>query len=405
MKLVVVLPYAPWPVTKGLDRLVVNLLAGLSARHDVALVTMALDRARLEGLRAIERPRLSVRAILAPHRRSGAQRVWRKARYAAALVCAGTPMQVSYSAPPELLDLAAETARSTRPDLVIAFYWHLHRLPGRLPGARLALATMDLDFLVRAGRIVSAGPGPARAIEALRTRLLERVELDAYRRYDTILTATEADAERLRRHPVAAGKKIYALPLGLDLREFDPASFARVPDTVLFSGAFHADFNRDALRWMLGGIWPLVRERRPSARLEIVGFGVDDRALALAGPGVSFAGGVEDVRPRLGACAVLVLPLRFGGGVRIRMMEAAAMAIPVVSTPVGVAGMGLAAGREYLEAGDAGAFAEAIVRLLESPDDAARLGRAARAWAERAISMDTYPGRLDELLSRLAGSR
>ena len=125
----------------------------------------------------------------------------------------------------------------------------------------------------------------------------------------------------------------------------------------------------------------------------------------MAGAGVLFVGSVEDIRPYLGRCSALVLPLRFGGGVRIRMMEASAMAAPVVSTPVGVAGMGLRAGREYLEAANPRKMADAISRLLEEPEEAARLGRAARAWAERTISMETYPDRLDALIAAVVSRR
>jgi glycosyltransferase involved in cell wall biosynthesis len=395
------LPYAPWAVTKGRDRLIVTLLEGLSVRHEVVLVTMALDREQLARLSEIETPRVAVRAMLAPNRRSPLHRAAYKARNAGAMLLARIPMQVSYAAPPGLLRLVAETARAERAELVLASYWHLYRVPEFLPGARLALVTMDLDFLVHPERIAKARGGAARAREAARTRLLERIELEAYSRFDTILTVTEADAAAMRAHPVTSAKAIHTLPLALDLGRFDPAGFVRERDRVLLLGAFHADFNGDALRYFLRDVWPLVRERNPAARLDVVGHGVEPGLRALAGPGVSFAGGVEDIRPVLGRCAVMALPLRFGGGVRIRMMEAAAMAAPVVSTPVGVAGMGLEAGREYLEAEDPRGMADAIARLLGDPDEAARLGLGARAWAERNISMKTYPDRLDALLEAI----
>ncbi len=405
VKIVVALPYAPWPVRMGLDRLVMNLLVGLSARHEVVLVTMAYDRGQLARLAEIETPRIAVRAIVAPNRRSALHRAAYKARNAAAMILARTPMQVSYAAPLELLRLIAATARSERADLVLAAYWHLYRLPEMLPEARLALVTMDLDFLVHPGRIERARRGAARAKESARTRLLERVELEAYARFDTILTVTGADAAVLRAHPAASGKAVHALPLALDLSAFSPGAYEREHGRVVFPGSFAADFNRDALRYLLADVWPLVRERNPRATLEVVGLGVDGASRASAGAGVEFAGGVDDIRPHLGKCSVLVLPLRFGGGVRIRMMEAAAMATPVVSTPIGVAGMGLETGREYLEAANQREMAEAIARLLADPAEAARLGRGARAWAERNISMETYPDRLDALIALIVARR
>ncbi len=405
MRIVVANSYAPWPVTKGLDRLIMNLLDGLSVRHEVVLATMALDRGQLERLRGIESPRIAVRAILAPNKRSAARRAWHKARNAAAAVFSGVPMQVSYASPREYLDLVAEAARDVRADLVLASYWHLYRLPEALPDVRLALVTMDLDFTVHPRRVARARAGLPRMLAASRAAMAERIELEAYGRYDTILTVTEADADVLRHHRAAAGKTIRALPLALDLSYFEPGAFERERGRVLLLGAFHADFNDDALRYFLREVWPLVRGRNPAARLDVVGHGAGEGVRALAGAGVEFAGGVEDIRPYLGRCSLMVLPLRFGGGVRIRMMEAAGMSTPVVSTPAGVAGMGLASGREYLEAERPGGMADAIAGLLENPGEAARLGRGARAWAERNISMETYPDRLDALIEAVASPR
>jgi glycosyltransferase involved in cell wall biosynthesis len=128
---------------------------------------------------------------------------------------------------------------------------------------------------------------------------------------------------------------------------------------------------------------------------------VDESLRAAAGPDVSFVGGVEDIRPYLGACSVMVLPLRFCGGVRIRMMEAAAMGTPVVSTPVGVAGMGLKAGNDYLEAQTGAEIALAILHLLRDGGEARRIGAGARRWAEENISMESYPARLDALFEKI----
>jgi glycosyltransferase involved in cell wall biosynthesis len=401
VKIIVAIPYAPWPITRGTDRLILNLLDGLSANHDVVLVTMALSRPELERLREIEKPRIGVRAMLAPNKRSRAHRAWYKGKNLARAVLAGVPPQVSYAAPAQLLRLIADTAREERADLVLASYWHLYRLPELITGRKLALITHDLDFVVNAGR-VGAARGLGRVAAALGARMLERVERAAYARYDTILTVTPSDAEVLRRHPLGEGKAIYSLPLAMDLSDFAPGAYGREKGTVLFLGMFHADFNRDALRFLLRDVFPRVRAEKPEARLEIVGHGVNNAMRASAGGGVHFAGGVDDIRPYLGRCSVMVLPLRFGGGVRIRMMEAAAMGTPVVSTPVGVGGMGLTAGVEYIEVQSAADMAEGVVRLLENEAEARSLGANARRWAERTMSMHSYPARLEELLGRIA---
>jgi glycosyltransferase involved in cell wall biosynthesis len=385
MRIVVALPYAPWPVTKGTDRLILNLLDGLAVNHDVTLVAMALSAGDLERLREIEKPRVAVRAILAPNKRSLFHRIYHKKMNIMKAMFAGVPAEVGYAAPGALLRLIADTAKERKADLVLA-----------------ALVTHDLDFLVNPARL-AAMSGASRFFAARRLKALERIERKAYEAYDTILTVIPSDAETLARHPVAAGKAVYALPLALDLDAFDPGTFARERNRILFMGTFHSDFNRDALRFFAREVFPIVRSRNPEARLEVVGHGVDERLRAAAGPGVSFAGGVEDIRPHVGACSVMVLPLRFCGGVRIRMMEAAAMGTPVVSTPIGVAGMGLEAGNDYIEAQTGAEIALAILHLLRDGDEARRIGANARRWAEENISMESYPARLDALFEKIFG--
>ena len=404
MRIIVALPYAPWPVTSGTGRLVMNLLDGLVANHDVMLIGMTLSREDLGRLAEIERPRLSTRAILAPHRRSVFRRVWCKARNVAMSLLAGVPAQVGYAAPTELLDLIARAVDEWRPDLVLASYWHLYRLPELVRGKRLALITHDLDFAVNPERLRTRR-GLGRFIAARRALALERIEQKAYERYDTILTVTPADAVALARHPAGAGKVIRPLPLALDLAAFNPSAFDREPNTILLIGTFHADFNRDALHFFLDRILPRIVSERSEARVEVVGYGVDPRFRAYAGSNVTFVGGVEDIRPYIGRCAVMVLPLRFGGGVRIRMMEAAAMGTPVVSTPVGVAGMRLESGTHYAEARTADEIGEAVLQLLADEHGARRLGANARRWAEENISMESYPARLEALFKTIMTTR
>ena len=97
----------------------------------------------------------------------------------------------------------------------------------------------------------------------------------------------------------------------------------------------------------------------------------------------------------------MVLPLRYGGGVRIRMLEAAATGTPVVSTPTGVAGMNLVDGRDYIEASTPMDMADNVIRLMKDRSMAEEIGRNARMWAENNLSMLDYPDRLDVMLSSL----
>jgi glycosyltransferase involved in cell wall biosynthesis len=401
MKIIVTVPYTPWPVTRGTDRLIINLIEGLSKRHEVTLVTMTLSKNSLERLKELERPGVKVRGMVAPHRQGASGKLIRKVRNIISAYVRGIPQDVSYSAPPEFLRLIAETTEGKSADIVLASYWHMYRLSDYVSDSKLALVTHDMDYIVNRERLSLQCTGEKRIRDEKEAARLERIETEAYRRFDTILTVTASDAEVLKGIPAYEGKKILPLPLALDLSVFSPGTYDRETGRILFLGSFHSDFNKDAFRYFTSDVFPLIRQEIPGTVLEVVGHGVEDRLKKEAGTGVEFTGGVEDIKPYLGRCSLMVLPLRFSGGVRIRMMEAAAMGTPVVSTPSGVAGMGLEAGSDYLEASDAGSMAKAIASLLGNRDEAARLGNNARLWAERNISMENYPDRLDSMLTDL----
>ncbi len=401
MKVLVAIPYTPWPVRKGTNRLIINLLEGLSRKHETVLVTMTEEPWELERLREIEKDRLTVRAILAPHRRGRGAKLSHKVKNLALSLFGGIPQEVSYTAPREYLELTAEVSREIEADVVLASYWHLYRLTEYVKGAKLVLITHDIDFIVNPERVRFMRWGIGRIVAARKVRLLERIEREAYRRYPAILTVTPLDADLLKGYHFSEGKIVEPLPLALDLREFNHRDYKRQRNRILFLGSFHADFNRDAFFWFNNEVLPLILEDVSEAKLEVVGFGVDDEMRRRALKNVDFLGGVDDIRPHLGMCSLMVLPLRFGGGVRIRMLEAAAMGTPVVSTSIGVRGMGLKEGEHYLRGDTPGEMASAVVSLLKSEEEMERLSGDLRLWAEENISMEDYPERLTRLLDNI----
>ena len=400
MKLLVVMSYSPFPIRRGRDRLIKNLIDGLTVRHEVTLATMTLDASEEAALAGIESSRFSVRFMRAPNKRSALHRAWFKGVNLAKTVTALLPPQVSYARPAAFIEHVKRAAEEVQPDLVLANYWHLYDLPLVLGACRSALITHDVDFLVSAERTKRISNPFERAMAQANAFLGERIERRAYALYDTILTLTGKDAEAIADATGGGGKRIMPLPLALDLQYYKPPELERERDLILFFGALDADFNRDALRFFVHEVFPEVRKARPGCRCDCIGHGLDVSLRNELPEGCTYLGGVDDVRPHLARCACMALPLRFGGGVRIRMMEAAAMGTPVVSTPVGVAGMGFERGGDYLEAVDARGIARSILDLLGDEQLARRIGASARRWALGNISMDDYPDRLDACFAR-----
>jgi glycosyltransferase involved in cell wall biosynthesis len=211
-------------------------------------------------------------------------------------------------------------------------------------------------------------------------RRMVRFEGEACRRFDEVIAVSTSDAEALRK---AYGlSRVSVVETGVDLEYFTrPAGVATAPREIVFLGSMDWMPNQDAVRFFVSDILPRVRASVPDAVFRIVGRNppAPIRALADAERGIEVTGSVPDVRPYLTRAAVCVVPLRVGGGTRLKIYEAMAMEVPVVSTRIGMEGLPVTDGRELLVADTPEDFAGAVVRLLEQP--ALRSALAAQAVA------------------------
>jgi len=145
----------------------------------------------------------------------------------------------------------------------------------------------------------------------------------------------------------------------------------------------------DSLRYFCREILPRIQKRVPDVRLNLVGVRPTRAVRALAvSPSVAVIGRVPDVRPYAAACGAFVVPLRWGSGMRVKILNAMAMGLPVISTPVGAEGIDVTDGEDILLAEAPEAFAEAVVQILTDPTLGARLGMAARRRMETRYSWD-----------------
>jgi sugar transferase (PEP-CTERM/EpsH1 system associated) len=193
------------------------------------------------------------------------------------------------------------------------------------------------------------------------------------------------------------------VPNGVDLEYFRPFPNLSAPYRLVFTGSMDWRPNQDAMRFFLTQIYPRIKRAEPRASLAIVGRQPprELERLAAAYPDVLVTGTVPDVRPYLAGAAVYVVPLRVGGGTRLKILEALAMAKPVVSTTVGCEGLALTPERDLLVADEPEAFAAAVLRLFEDPALAGRLAQAGRGVVQRTYGWDTIARSLEEALQGL----
>ena len=231
---------------------------------------------------------------------------------------------------------------------------------------------------------------------------LLRYERQWVRRFPTCVAVSEADAMRLRQ--MAPNTDVHVVPNGVDVQHFTPREVKRARETLLFFGTLSYGPNLDAVLWFCNQMWPRIRKARPEVKLEVVGLDPPSQVQQLENlPGVQITGFVPDIRPKLWSATATVVPLRLGGGTRLKILEALAAGCPVVSTSVGAEGLSLVDGEHLLLANTPEAFALRVVELLASPDLRENLVDSGRRIARREYDWAMIARRLQSVLHRAAG--
>jgi glycosyltransferase involved in cell wall biosynthesis len=221
-----------------------------------------------------------------------------------------------------------------------------------------------------------------RALLEIEWRKMRRAEARACRDARLTIAVSEDDGRRLLE--TAPGANVVPMPTGVDVDYFRPVPDAEVPGRLVFSGSMDWYPNEDAILHFIDTMLPAIRRQRPGVTLTVIGRNPSDRmrAAAAAAGGVHVTGTVDDVRPHVAEGAVYIVPLRVGGGTRLKIFEALAMGKPVVSTTVGAEGLEVEPGRHAVLADGPDAFTAAVVELLDDGARRARIGAAGRALVE-----------------------
>ncbi len=233
-------------------------------------------------------------------------------------------------------------------------------------------------------------------------RKVERFERAALAWVDGALAVSELDRDRLlQNHP---NLPITVVPNGVDLDYFRPMSQPEQRQHVVFTGSMDWRPNQDAARYFVGEILPLLHQVRPRLECTFVGRSPPEDIQALAAvPGVRITGTVDDVRPYVERAAVYVVPLRIGGGSRLKILEALAMGRAVISTTVGAEGLDTVPGHHIVLADDPRAFAESVLQLLDNPKRCLDLAIEGRRLVEQRYGWDALADKFASFIHRIAG--
>jgi sugar transferase (PEP-CTERM/EpsH1 system associated) len=250
----------------------------------------------------------------------------------------------------------------------------------RTPPCPSILFTHNVEAEIWRRHAENATGRVARALYRQQWRRMLRFEGRTLSRFDRVLAVSEADDQTFRRLYGGGLPPIDVVATGVDTTFFTPTpeSFVR-PKHLAFVGSMDWMPNEDAVLFFCREVLPLVRQAEPGVTLSIVGRAPTPAVRRLAQEaGVEVTGTVDDVRAHLGPACATIVPLRVGGGTRLKIFEAMAAGKAVISTTIGAEGLPTESGRHLLLADGAEAFAAAVLRIIREPDLRRRIEREAR---------------------------
>jgi glycosyltransferase involved in cell wall biosynthesis len=279
--------------------------------------------------------------------------------------------------------LVVRLAASERFDVVHADQLNMCQYTTHVPGAFKLFDAHNALWVLYRRLADTMSPGPKKWLLARDWRLLKKYEGRVCREFDAVTAVSPEDKAALE-EVSGAVSTIQTIPISVDIDEV--SRFVRRPDAdhVVHIGTMYWPPNIDGVRWFAQHVWPLIRTRRPTTVFDVLGARPPQQVVALSNnrSGINVTGYVEDLRPYLARTGVFVAPLRAGGGMRVKILQALAYGLPIVTTRIGCEGIRVTHEHDILIADTPADFAHAVLRVLGNPDLAARLSENARRLAE-----------------------
>jgi glycosyltransferase involved in cell wall biosynthesis len=379
----------PFPPDTGVAVRTFNILKHLAATYDVTFIgffrkralpspaRVATSIAALEALPGVRR----VVACAIPQEHSRARFLWDHMRS----VAAGRPYTTYVYRSAPFKALLSDLCRKTSYDIIHVDSLDLVDYLPALDALRLVCVHHNVESKLLERRAAVEPSIVRRAYLRFQAARLRAAEREWCPRVALNVAVSQQDAEDLR--AIAPGARFVVVPNGVDIREYEPSDV--VGTSVAYLGGTEWFPNRDALDYFCERILPEIRRHSEQPKIRWIGrAGADEQEVFLRDHGIELTGYVPDVRPLLAEAACLIVPLRIGGGTRLKITTGMAMGKAIVSTSVGCEGLEVRHGEHILIRDDPTEFAAAVAELIHNTALRRRLGRAARNLAINRYSWD-----------------
>ena len=388
------------PLDKGGKLRTWHLMRHLAQRHDITYLSFA-DPSQTEehrtGMREV------CRQLVTVPRRDPDKGTLRFYADAARYLVDPIPYAVAKYRSADYAARAEQLLRRGSYDAVVCdFLPPLVNMPPTLPCPAI-LFTHNVEAEIWRRHVETATNPLVRRLLTQQWHRMLRFEKQAVSRFDRVLAVSEADGTTFERlYPGALRAPVHVIPTGVDTNYFRPAGETPRRAHMVFTGSMDWLPNEDGMLYFVRDILPRIRQAEPGATLSIIGRSPTPAVRRLAEEkGVEVTGRVDDVRPHVAAGSVYIVPLRIGGGTRLKIFEAMGMAKAVVSTTVGAEGLPVSHGTDILIADDPSAFADAAIRLIRDQGERERIEQAARRLVVERYDWSAVAQDFETALSRL----
>lgn len=381
-RILVISPYFPFPANNGGKVRMYNLICHLARHNDVYLLSYIDQPHMTEFVPAMEKVCRKVYTVLREENKR--------------IVNDTLPRSVSFFYTPEMINTLERVLDEVRPQLVQIDFLIMTQYVNHLDGIPVVYTEHDISNINFEQSFHDRDlPETHRFVE---WNKLVKFEKQILPRFKSIIVLTERDRRILAEF--IPGLSSVLIPTGVDIDHYMPDPGRKYEGTgtkIAYVGHYRHYPNFDAAAYFIKDIFPHIRAEIPEAVFYAIGSGVTPQLQELAGPSVVVTGEVVDVKPHLSAADVFVAPVRLGGGIKGKILEAMACGVPVVATQETSQGVACVPGEDFLVAGDARDFAAKTLALMKDPALRRTLSANARRrveelydWNQIALHMDTY---------------
>jgi sugar transferase (PEP-CTERM/EpsH1 system associated) len=403
MKILLLSPWCPWPPHDGARIRIFETLRYLSRHHQVTLLTNVAHSNEAQQVASLKDFCERVETTVLSY---GTRKVLQRL---AKGILLGVPLVQSAYYDAKLAERMRKLTTQEHYDIVqieLSYGARYMRAISPRCHAKRVLSMHNVES-IRYEREIRLSLRNDRRIAMLWDRVFFPTwEEKSVQQFDGIVTVSDLERVWVQCH--APRGIVTLVPNGVDTEYFSPrhAYEARRQPSIVFTGAMYYPPNVDAVMWFCEAILPMLQRQIPQLTLTIVGRNPDRKVRELGQrPGVLVTGEVEDIRPYIAEALALVVPLRAGGGTRLKILQAMAMECPVISTSLGAEGLDVTSGENILVAETAEQFVHHIQTLYTSPEAIKRLGTTGRQLVTEKYDWRMCLSNLEDLYETLLGSK